>query len=207
METRDYLEFRYPFYKSFSLLMVFLILTPIALTVSIFSLVFVSSRINSQTGAVLAAQTTSATNVFAALPDTLPSIESTVGYEDARAEIIKKYLKRYDSLLEPHASYIVEVADENGIDFRLITAIAQQESNLCKRIPEGTFNCWGWGIHSRGTLGFTSFEEGIRVVSAGLKRDYINKGYITPEQIMSKYTPLSNGSWAFGVSQFLSEME
>jgi hypothetical protein len=89
----------------------------------------------------------------------------------------------------------------------LTTAIAQQESNLCKNYPDGTYNCWGWGIHSQGTLGFSSFTEGIELVTKGLKENYIDKGYLTPETIMTKYTPLSNGSWANGVSKFLSEME
>lgn len=197
-------------FRSVSLLVVFVILTPVALAVSAFSLVFIASQKSAPKPQVLAAQTVgvkSGANIFAALPDTMPSIESRVGTNDARAEIIKKYLSKYNSPLYPHADYIVQVADEEEIDFRLITAIAQQESNLCKFIPEGSFNCWGWGIHSRGTLGFSSFEEGIRVVSAGLKKEYINKGLLTPEDIMGKYTPLSNGSWANGVRTFFEDME
>ncbi len=197
-------------FKGLSLLVVFLVLTPVALLVSVFALIFVASQQTTSPTAVLAANTTGAksgANIFAALPDTMPSIESRVGTNDARVEIVKKYLNRYNSTLLPHADYIVQVADEEEIDFRLITAIAQQESNLCKFIPEGSFNCWGWGIHSRGTLGFSSFEEAIKVVSAGLKKEYINKGLLTPEDIMSKYTPLSNGSWAIGVRSFIEDME
>lgn len=189
-------------------MIVFVILTPVALAVSIFSLVFISSKSLPETPKVLAANTSvqSGAKIFAALPDTMPTVESQIGYKDARAEIIRAYLKKYNSPLVDKADYIVEVADKNELDFRLITAIAQQESNLCKKIPEGTFNCWGWGIHSRGTLGFESFEEGIRIVSEGIKREYINKGYTTPEEIMRKYTPSSNGSWAYGVNTFLEEM-
>jgi len=194
--------------KTISLLAVFLVLTPVTLATSLFSLVFLSTK-NTIPGEVLAANTTinsQPVNIFTALPDIAPSIEASVGSEDARAEIIRSYLKRYNSPLEPYAKYIVETADETGIDFRLTTAIAQQESNLCKFIPEGTYNCWGWGIHSRGTLGFSSYEEGIYIVSNGIKKSYIDKGYVTPEEIMSKYTPLSNGSWANGVSMFLEDM-
>ncbi|KKU47808.1 MAG: hypothetical protein UX67_C0028G0001, partial [Candidatus Woesebacteria bacterium GW2011_GWF2_46_8] len=100
-----------------------------------------------------------------------------------------------------------EAADRYELDYRLTTAIAQQESNLCKIIPPGSNNCWGWGIHSAGTLGFDSFEEGIETVSAGLRKEYLDKGFRTVEEIMSKYTPLSNGSWATGVTKFMSEME
>lgn len=201
---------RFSFFKSVSLLLVFVFLTPIALVVSVFSLVFVSSRALPVESAVLAAETKSThagANIFAALPDSMPSIESSIGAGDARVEIIRSYLDKYNSPMVDQAEYIVKIADENELDFRLITAIAQQESNLCKRIPEGTYNCWGWGIHSRGTLGFRSFEEGIKIVSEGIKREYINKGYTTPEEIMSKYTPMSEGSWAHGVNTFLEDME
>ncbi len=97
-------------------------------------------------------------------------------------------------------------SDKNGIDWRLLVAIAQQESNLCKTIPENSFNCWGWGIHSKGTLKFSSYEEAIKTIARGLKRNYIDRGYTTAEEIMQKYTPLSNGSWAQGVSQFMEEI-
>lgn len=39
-----------------------------------------------------------------------------------------------------------------------------------------------------------------------LKRDYIERGLTTPEQIMRKYTPSSNGSWASSVNQWMAEM-
>ena len=84
---------------------------------------------------------------------------------------------------------------------------SQQESNLCKKIPSGTFNCLGWGVHSKGTLGFSSFEEAIEVVSKGLKENYIDEGLLTPEEIMTKYTPHSDGSWAYGVNLFMNEIE
>ena len=40
-----------------------------------------------------------------------------------------------------------------------------------------------------------------------LKREYFDKGLNTPELIMKKYCPNSNGSWALGVQQFIDEME
>ncbi len=65
----------------------------------------------------------------------------------------------------------------------------------------------GWGVHSRGTLGFSGWEEAIETVARGLREDYLDQGLVTPEQMMTKYTPLSNGSWAFGIRQFMGEME
>ncbi len=145
--------------------------------------------------------------VYAALPNSQPVVSYGAVAADGRVEMIRQYLDRYNSPLEPHAQLLVQVSDQYGLDFRILTAIAQQESNLCKKSPEGTYNCWGWGIHSKGTLGFSDYPTAIRTVGQGIKEDYLDKGYDTVDKMMEKYTPLSNGSWAFGVTQFISEME
>lgn len=129
--------------------------------------------------------------------------------EDARAQIVANFLERYDSPLQPYdyfGSKFVEIADRYGIDFRLLPAIAMQESNLCKKIPENTYNCLGFGIHAKGTLAFTSFEANFERAARELKANYIDRGLTTPEDIMRKYTPHSNGSWAASVNQWMSEM-
>ncbi len=126
---------------------------------------------------------------------------------DARPVLLREYLERYNSPLVEHADLIFELSQKNGIDYRLIVAIAQQESNLCKKQPPNCHNCWGYGIHSRGTMCFESYEESLEKYAAYLKREYFDKGYKTPEDIMKKYAPLSNGSWAFGVNQFLDDIE
>lgn len=145
--------------------------------------------------------------VFAALPSVTGKVQGFATANDARVEIIRQYLINYNSPLEPFAFNIVEISDKYDLDFRLLTAIAQQESNLCKKIPPETFNCWGWGIHEKGTLGFGSYTEAMEAVAKGLREEYLNKGYRTPDDIMKKYTPMSSGSWARGVNQFLSDME
>ncbi len=136
-------------------------------------------------------------------------VETIVETEDGRAELVARFLKRYDSPLKPYdywGTVFVELADKYGIDFRLLPAIAMQESNLCKNIPEGTFNCLGFGIHERGTLAFTSFEANFDRAARELKKYYIDQGLTTPADIMRKYTPSSNGSWAESVNQWMAEM-
>jgi hypothetical protein len=136
-------------------------------------------------------------------------IETTVEAEDGREELVAAFLKRYDSPLQPYDHYgkvFVEIADKYGIDFRLLPAIAMQESNLCKSIPPGGYNCLGFGIHERGTLAFESFEANFDRAGRELKKNYIDHGLVTPEQIMHKYTPSSNGSWASSVNQWMAEM-
>lgn len=193
-------------YKQIILIGIFMLLTPITIAISLFSLATFSINSYTHIDEDDFNKQNMGVHIYAALPENLPSVDVEIVAEDARVEIIRQYLEKYNSPLLGREETIVEAADRYGLDFRLTTAIAQQESNLCKRIPPGTHNCWGWGIHSRGTLGFLSYEEGIFTVSKGLKDKYINEGFTTPEIIMTKYTPLSNGSWAEGVSQFMSEM-
>ena len=127
--------------------------------------------------------------------------------DDARPLLIKKYLEKYKSPLLPYADMIISLSDTYKFDYYWIVAIAQQESNLCKKIPDNSFNCWGYGINSAGTLRFASYELALKSYAEYLKREYFDKGLNTPELIMKKYCPHSNGSWAFGVNQFIHEIE
>jgi hypothetical protein len=135
------------------------------------------------------------------------NIFESVSGDDARPLIIKKYLEKYKSPLVPYSDLIFKLSQDYGFEYYWIVAIAQQESNLCKKIPEGSHNCWGYGIHKRGTLTFDSYELSLKSYAEYLKREYFDKGLNTPELIMSKYCPSSNGSWARGVNQFIKEME
>jgi hypothetical protein len=101
------------------------------------------------------------------------------------------------------------MADTHKIDYRLIVAIARQESNLCKRIPKDSYNCWGYGIYGDRVTYFDDFPHGIRK-EAELLSSYKRSGLVTPDQIMVKYTPPSansDGAWAKGVNNFMRELE
>ncbi len=133
-------------------------------------------------------------------------IKGDVLAADARPLLIENYLNRYNSPLAPFSELIYTVSQEYGLDYRLIVAIAQQESNLCKKSPVNCFNCWGVGIHSRGTMCFGSYPQAIEWMANYLREEYFDKGLTTIEAMMKKYCPLSNGSWAFGVRQFMNEL-
>lgn len=198
------------FWKNLILTTVFFLVAPVTLAVSLFSLYSLRKNYTAANGLASklpAKSYESGYRVYASLPMKLPSVSENILYKDARSEILKQYMEKYSSPLVPYAELVVQVADKYSIDFRLITAIAQQESNLCKVIPPGSYNCWGWGITSESSLGFSSYEEGIETVSKGLRENYLNKGYINITDIMSKYTPLSNGSWAAAVEKFMSIMQ
>ncbi|MDD3002349.1 MAG: hypothetical protein PHS06_00575 [Candidatus Shapirobacteria bacterium] len=135
------------------------------------------------------------------------SVDATVSGADARPMLIKKYLEKYNSPMAPYSDLIFQISEDYGFEYYWIVAIAQQESNLCKKAPEGSYNCWGYGIHKKGTLKFDGYELAIKSYAEYLKREYFDKGLNTPELMMKKYCPSSNGSWANGVNQFIEELK
>jgi len=161
----------------------------------------------STSGVVLGDQTDSEP-VFAALPSFDQQMKTSIKIDDARPEIVRQYLAKHDSPLEPLAQLIVDLSDQYDFDYRWMVAIAQQESNLCKRIPPDSHNCWGWGIYGDKVTRFDSFEEALRriapqFVTIFLKGDHTRE----PMEVMKTYTPPSTGSWANGVSTFFRHLE
>lgn len=145
---------------------------------------------------------------FAAIPKIAYEIKTAIATQDARPIVINKYMDKWGSPMEDMGNYITSIADEYKVDPYLIVAIAQQESNLGKKIPDNCHNAWGWGIHSEGTLCFDSWEEGIDTFTRGIAQSYYAYGLYTPDEIMTKYVPHSpEGAWANGVSTFLSQLE
>ncbi len=140
-------------------------------------------------------------------PLELGSYKVEIETKDGRVANLKNFFRKYDSPLFDYSAEIVALADQYHFDYRLLPAIAMQESNLCKKIPEDSYNCWGWGIYGGKVTKFKSYDEAIRAVSLGLKKHYIDKGLTSIVKIMSKYNPSSNGSWSRGVIHFILQLE
>lgn len=116
---------------------------------------------------------------------------------EIKVKKIGKFLELHKSPLYPYARLIVEEADKNNIDYRLLPAIAMNESTLCKNIHEASYNCWGWGIYGNTITRFDSYPDAITTISRGLRKNYYDKGMSSPEAIMKAYTPSSpDGIWA-----------
>ncbi len=145
---------------------------------------------------------------FAALPKAAFEIKTALAQEDARPLVINNYLADYGSPFSGMGEFIVQTADQHGVDPYLVVAIAQQESNLGKLMPENCHNAWGWGIHSAGTLCFDTWAEGFETFTKGIATKYHAYGLNTPDEIMTKYVPHSpGGAWAKGVNQFMSDLQ
>lgn len=145
----------------------------------------------------------------AEMPKYSGEVLGVVTIYDNRAEILEQFFTRYKSPLQSQAKYFVEVADKYKLDYRLLPSIAMQESAGGKIIPENSYNAWGYAVTETQTLRFLSWEQAIDNVARGLKKNYIDKGLRTPEQIMTKYTPASlekGGAWAKGVNYFMDQL-
>jgi len=143
---------------------------------------------------------------YKAIPEASQKTIISFPSEDGRVSVLKEFFTTYKSPLIDHAEKIVSSADQYNIDYRLIPAIAMQESNLCKKIPKDSYNCWGFGIYGKKVTRFENYDKAIETVTKTLAKEYKQKGLSEPTEIMTKYTPSSNGSWAQGVTFFMDKI-
>jgi hypothetical protein len=188
--------------KKLFLCLVFILFTPLTLVASLLALDQATPKKEA-----LAQSTTNSGQFYAALPQDIGNVLGEVTTADARPVIVESYLQKHNSPLYPYTDKLLEAAERYSVDYRLIVAIAQCESNLCKKSPAGSYNCWGF---ENGETKFLSWEQAFNQVAKTLKEDYIDQGLVTPEEIMPKYAPPSvekGGPWAKCVSQFIDELE
>ncbi len=182
----------------------FFVATPFLFVLSVLFLLLLSYQKTQGTNpSVLSAQTVS----YTAIPTNQTISQEEITQTDARVELLRQFFARYHSPLEPFATTIVTAADQYGVDFRLLPAIAMQESTLCKKAPADSYNCWGWGIYGKKVTRFENYTQAIDVISKTIAKQYHGKGLNSPEEIMSKYTPSSNGSWAEGVNIIMNRLQ
>jgi hypothetical protein len=143
---------------------------------------------------------TAATSAALATPIALQQVD------DKRAQILQGYLESNNSPLAPFAKEIVQEADKNGLDYRLIPAIAGLESTFGIHIPAYSYNAWGFGIYGDNVRRFASWEEGIAVVSKAIREDYINKNKAQSVYDIGKMYAASP-TWAVRVEYFMAKME
>lgn len=147
--------------------------------------------------------------LYQALPQTQAEIEDQVTHQDGRSKVVEAFFAGYKSKLAIYSETFIQVADKYHLDYRLLPAIAMQESNGGRKTPKDSYNPFGFGIYGSTLVKFSSWEEGIETVGKAIRENYLNQGLHTPEQIMAKYTPPSlakGGPWAKGVSQFMEEL-
>ncbi len=178
-------------------------LTPVLLTFCILYLSFLSFQKKGRLSFSIPSNSVS----YAALPGNQNVLGDSTSPQDARVAVVADFFKKYHSELFPYAQTVITAADKYGLDYRLIPAIAMQESNLCKKAPKDSYNCWGFGIYGKNVTKFGSYPEAIDTITRTLAGQYKGNGLETPQQIMSRYTPSSDGSWANAVTQFMNQLQ
>lgn len=126
---------------------------------------------------------------------------------DKRVIRLKKYLESVSSPMTESASHFISEADRLNLDWKLVAAIAGNESYFGRYIPSNSFNAWGWAVWTGRNYGaaFTGWNDGITTVSEGLRYNYIDKGAVTIEQIGRIYAADTN--WAYKVRHFMDQIE
>jgi len=190
--------------RKFLLLATFFSATPFVCLVAIALL----SLMSTQGKTLTASHHQSLRVAFAALPSTQNTFEDTIVSADSRTELLRQFFARYHSPLEPFAAEFVKKAEEYKLDFRLLPAIAMQESNLCLKSQPDSYNCWGFGVYGGKYLYFDSYPQAIDTITKALALRYKNAhGLVTPDEIQKMYTPSSDGSWAYSVNHFMDSLQ
>lgn len=125
---------------------------------------------------------------------------------DSREQIIKAFLKTYNSPLAKNAHTFISTADDNRIDYRLLVAISGVESTFGRELPFESHNAWGWGIYGDNMITFTSYDEAITVISTELRQKYINKWKADDVYKMGRLYA-SSPTWAQRVDYFMTKIE
>lgn len=124
-----------------------------------------------------------------------------------RTEALEDFFEEADSPLKDHAETFVEVADKYGLDYKLLPAISCIESSCGKKLIEGSYNPFGWGIYGENAVYFESWDDAIETVGKGIRENYVEKGYTTPEKIAPVYTPPNSIKWLYAVKSFMYKIE
>lgn len=122
--------------------------------------------------------------------------------QDVRVETLRKYLASHNSPLAEYAEVFVSCADKYDLDWRLVPAITGVESTFGKRIPQNSYNAYGW---VNGEYNFKSWEDSIEIVTRTLRINYLDKGASSIGAIAKRYAPPSS-TWAGKVKFFVRKI-
>lgn len=183
----------------------FFFTTPLIIIFSALFLLFLSYQQRSSMLGFSFFGSTQKAIAYAALPATSNVVSDTIGEKDSRVERVQSFLTWHHSPLAQYADIIVLNADKHNIDFRLVPAIAMQESGGCNKVITNTNNCWGYGIYKGHVTTFPSIADGIDTVSLYLEHKK-NQGFDTIEELGKIYNPQNVNDWTGHVQAFYSEI-
>ncbi len=137
------------------------------------------------------------------LNSTALKIESKPASYELKKQTIKSVLQRYHSpLKDEDINEFMKQCTALEMNCYLLPSIFGVESQFCNAIAPGSNNCAGWG---GGYIRFTSYKDGIKTISQGLKANYIGRGASSVESVGRIYA--SSGAWPQKVHNFLGIFE
>lgn len=126
---------------------------------------------------------------------------------DRRIVRLKAYLSKHNSPLTNFADSFVHEADQYGLDWKLVAAIAGVESTFGQFIPTDSYNAWGWAVFTGQSYGaaFKDWKDGIATVSQGLHDNYLSRGLTSVEAMGTMYA--ASPAWAGHVLYFMKDLD
>jgi len=188
--------------KNIAVLVGFFIATPITLIIAASFLIYLTYNPSDN---VLGVSTKGV--AYAALPPSDSSIQNTIIQKGSKEEIVRQFLAKYNSPLEPYASDVVNSANRHNLDFRILPAIAMQESTVCKKIIKDSHNCWGWGIYGGKVTKFDNYPHAIETITIGLSTKYRAQGLVSIEEIGKLYNPSNTNNWVENVTFIMDQLQ
>jgi hypothetical protein len=114
--------------------------------------------------------------------------------------------------LKGQGDAFIQAGKKYGIDPALLAAIAIHETGNGSSSAARKKNNIGGMMGKNGLMSFNSIQEGIDKMASNLKRNYIDQGLTSIQQIQKKYAPVGaandptnlNSNWISGVSRYYS---
>ena len=128
---------------------------------------------------------------------------------DSRVNRIEEFFAR--SVLRGQAKTFVEVADANGLDWRLLPAIAMVESTGARHVPScAQHNPFGWSSSTSpcGFYRFGSYEEAIKYVGDKIGQGIFYRKFQESKQVYDLAVPYNEnpGDWTEKVNWFINKI-
>lgn len=105
--------------------------------------------------------------------------------KDPRLETLRSFFHKFDCPAVEYSSEFLEVADDNGLDWRLLPSISYVESSGGKAARNN--NLFGW---DSGRAEFTTPEEGIHEVGYSLAHSELYKDKDL-DGLLATYNPVA----------------
>ncbi len=115
---------------------------------------------------------------------------------------IKRVLDKYSAPLSEAADGFINTCKRYELDCFLLPSISGLESTFGRFIYPNSYNPFGWG---RGFIMFDSWEDGIDAVGKGLRKEYLDRGALSIQDIGPIYS--ESPTWAIRVQYFVNEFQ